>query len=134
MEARAPQTRLLPLRLQLTSVPDQRQQDQPDKRLGNVELLAGLVDRRDENVGAEGSKNGDGEQGEARRPEAHRGLLRLLVRLLGEEEVGVGFELEVEVGEVDDEEDDGGPPAERDGERTSVSSRATRGLEKRKTM
>jgi len=39
-------------------------------------------------------------------------FLLLLLDLLSDEEISVGLELEVEVGEVDDEEDDGGSPVD----------------------
>jgi hypothetical protein len=78
------------------SVSHDREQDQPDKGLGNAVSLRKLVDRADEVVGAEARDDGHDDERADRRVDVHLGLLFfLLVRVL--EEVVVSLELEEEV-------------------------------------
>ena len=95
-------------------VADDGKEDEADEGLGDAEVGDDGVDGVDEELGADGDHDGDDDEDGAGGPggeELGLGFVAFL-RFGVVEEFGVRFQLEEEVGDVDDEEDDRGAAGE----------------------
>lgn len=106
----------------LRGISDDREEDQPHERLGDVHRLDERVDAAHEILGAHGHRNSDDDEDAGCLPRAQLRFLFLAAAavaafaglVLGVEECGVGTQLEDEVEDIEDEQDDGGAAGEEE--------------------